>query len=85
MLHHQLTFDAFSHGGVQCSAQASMALQKMICTVWNLWKEHCRRVFDNMVVQPNVLANAVKLDVQWCVAWNGRVGSIGAALYEDVT
>jgi hypothetical protein len=57
----------------------------MICTVWNLWKEHCRRVFDNMVVQPNVLANAVKLDVQWCVAWNRGVGSIGAALYEDVT
>jgi hypothetical protein len=45
-------------------------MQKSIYTVWHLWKERCRRIFDNKALQPNVLATAVKLDVQqWSPVW----------------
>jgi hypothetical protein len=36
--------------------------------------------------EPNVLATAIKLDVQeWSSAWNGVAESVGTALFRDVT
>jgi hypothetical protein len=50
--------------GTQGIDEVQSRLQKLIYTVWNLWKERCRRVFNNRAVQPIVNANAIQLDVQ---------------------
>jgi hypothetical protein len=73
--------------GTQGTDEVHSRLQKLICTVWNLWKERCRRVFDNRAVEPAVLAtNAIQSDVQqWRLAWNRATGSLGTSLHEDVT
>jgi hypothetical protein len=38
--------------------------QKCIYIIWNLWKERCRRIFDNRVMTENQLSLQIKLDVQ---------------------
>jgi hypothetical protein len=73
------------NSGTHGTEDVQARMQKMIYTVWNLWKERCRQVFDNKAVPPNVLTNGIKLDVQQlCAAWNRGAGSIGASLYEAV-
>jgi hypothetical protein len=37
---------------------------------WNLWKERCRRVFDNKGLTATDLQGLIVHDVaQWCAAW----------------
>jgi hypothetical protein len=44
--------------------------QKVIYTTWNIWKERCRRVFDNKAMTESQLQNVIKNDVdQWRIAW----------------
>jgi hypothetical protein len=38
-------------------------MQKVVYTVWNIWKERCRRVFDNRKMQANHLLAVIKDDV----------------------
>jgi hypothetical protein len=47
-------------------------LQKVVYTMWNLWKERCRRVFQNKAMTSDQLMQQIKNDVlQWNVAWRG--------------
>jgi hypothetical protein len=49
-------------GGVQCG-------RKFIYIVWNIWKEHYRRVFDNQGLHHGQLEELIHHDVrQWQVA-----------------
>jgi hypothetical protein len=44
--------------------------QRVIYTSWNIWKERCKRVFENKVTTPTQLINIIKDDVQqWIIAW----------------
>jgi hypothetical protein len=44
--------------------------QKVIYTTWNLWKERCRRVYDNSALTEAQLQEAIRVDVvQWNKAW----------------
>jgi hypothetical protein len=44
--------------------------QKIIYTIWNLWKERCRRVYDNTALTEVQLQEAIRADVdQWRRAW----------------
>jgi hypothetical protein len=44
--------------------------QNVIYTAWNLWKERCRRVFDNKALMETQLQELIKEDVaQWDIAW----------------
>jgi hypothetical protein len=46
-------------------------LQKLVYTVWNIWKERCRRVFGNRAMIANQLTDVIKEDVQlWNRAWS---------------
>jgi hypothetical protein len=49
--------------GTQNTDEAQSRLQKLIYTVWNLWKECCRCAFNNRAAQLNVLANVIQVDV----------------------
>jgi hypothetical protein len=54
---------------VQGNEQLQKRLQKVIYIVWNIWKERCRRVFDNRAMPPNM--SIIKEDVrQWHIAWH---------------
>jgi hypothetical protein len=49
---------------------ATDRVQKMVYTVWNIWKERCRRVFDNKGISEAQLQEAIRQDVQQClIAW----------------
>ena len=37
--------------------------QTLIYVTWNIWKERCRRVFDNKALPPNHLAQLILQDV----------------------
>ncbi|KAF8645956.1 hypothetical protein HU200_066047 [Digitaria exilis] len=37
--------------------------QLIIYTLWNLWKERCRRVFDNKTLSPIDLARVIKEEI----------------------
>jgi hypothetical protein len=42
--------------------------QRVIYTAWNIWKERCRRVFENKATIPTQLINIIKDDVQqWII------------------
>jgi hypothetical protein len=58
---------------------ADARAQKVVYTVWNIWKERCRRVFDNndldaVVLQGLILHNVV----QWQAAWRSNTSARGA-------
>lgn len=38
-------------------------IQVMIYTAWNLWKERCRRVFDNKALSPTDLTAIISQDI----------------------
>jgi hypothetical protein len=38
-------------------------LQVIIYTVWNVWKERCRRIFQNIATNADQLAGLSKQDV----------------------
>jgi hypothetical protein len=77
---------ASGNNGNQDLEHAQARLQKLIYIVWHIWKERCRGVFDNKAVQPEALANSIKLDVQqWCVAWNRGTASFGTALGQGIS
>jgi hypothetical protein len=62
------------HSGVQGKKQVQERMQKVIYVVWNLWKERCRRVFDNRAMSADQLIHAIKDDVtQWQIAWSSLV------------
>lgn len=43
----------------------------LIYTAWHLWKERCRRVFDNKSLQPSHLASIIQSDISAeRLAWN---------------
>jgi hypothetical protein len=47
-------------------------VQKIIYTMWNLWKERCRRVFQNKAMTSDQLVQQIKNDVHQCnIAWRG--------------
>jgi hypothetical protein len=49
---------------------AAARVQKVVYTTWNLWKERCRRVFDNKGLTAMDLQGLIVHDVaQWCAAW----------------
>jgi len=37
--------------------------QVIIYAVWNLWKERCRRVFDNKTQTPTQVASLIQQDI----------------------
>jgi hypothetical protein len=37
--------------------------QQFIYTIWNIWKERCRRVYDNKAMIGSQLLHTIKLDV----------------------
>jgi hypothetical protein len=44
--------------------------QQVLYTIWNIWKERCRQVFDNKGVPAQQLQATIRLDVaQWRIAW----------------
>jgi hypothetical protein len=44
--------------------------QKFIYTIWNIWKERCRPVYDNKAMTGSQLLQMIKLDVeQFAKAW----------------
>jgi hypothetical protein len=62
---------------VQGSIQLQDRIQKVIYIVWNLWKERCRRVFDNRAMPVNQLLSIIKEDVRlWRIAWRRSPGVI---------
>jgi hypothetical protein len=43
--------------------------RKALYTMWNLWKERCRRVFDNKAMLASQLQQEIKNDVgEWSIA-----------------
>jgi hypothetical protein len=38
-------------------------MQVIIYTLWNIWKERCRRVFQNVAVPADLLAHSIKQDI----------------------
>jgi len=44
-------------------AESNKHLQVLIYTVWNLWKERCRRVFDNKAMSQVQLTAIIKSDI----------------------
>jgi hypothetical protein len=43
--------------------------QKVLYTMWNIWKERCRQAFDNKAMLASQLQQEIKNDVgQWTVA-----------------
>jgi hypothetical protein len=71
--------------GAHGNEVVEVRMQKFIYTVWSIWKERCRRVYDNKGLQPNVLVNAIQMDVQqWSYAWNRVAGSLVAGLIGEV-
>ncbi|KAF8731670.1 hypothetical protein HU200_000388 [Digitaria exilis] len=52
--------------GVQASQQTELAV---IYIAWNIWKERCRRVFDNKAMSMPQLVLLIKQDIQnWHMA-----------------
>jgi hypothetical protein len=52
-------------------AETTARLQKMIYACWNIWKERCRRLYDNKALPASALQQAIKFDVhQWLIAWD---------------
>jgi hypothetical protein len=42
-----------------------------IYACWNIWKERCRRLYDNKALPASALQQAIKFDVhQWLIAWD---------------
>jgi hypothetical protein len=35
----------------------------IIYTLWNIWKERCRRIFQNVAVPADLLAHSIKQDI----------------------
>jgi hypothetical protein len=49
---------------------AKVQEQKFIYTIWIIWKECCRRVYDNKAMTGSQLLHTIKLDVdQYGKAW----------------
>jgi hypothetical protein len=38
-------------------------LQAIIYTIWNVWKERCRRVFQNIAISPEKLVGIIRKDI----------------------
>jgi hypothetical protein len=48
--------------------------QKLIYTIWNIWKERCRRMYDNRAMTQTQLQSTIQLDVaQYAMAWRERL------------
>ncbi|CAM0146855.1 unnamed protein product [Urochloa decumbens] len=45
------------------SAITKAQLQAIIYSAWNIWKERCRRVFDNKAITANQLIDLINQDV----------------------
>jgi hypothetical protein len=49
---------------------AQVRTQKIIYTIWNIWKERCRRVYGNTALTKVQLQEAIRADVdKWRRAW----------------
>jgi hypothetical protein len=47
--------------------------QKVIYTIWNLWQDRCRRVFDNKGLRDMELRGIAMHDIAlWQTAWRGN-------------
>jgi hypothetical protein len=52
------------HNSLQTGANAVSEIeQKFIYTVWNVWKERCRRINDNKALNQAQLVTVIKFDV----------------------
>jgi hypothetical protein len=74
--------DMIQQGG-QGPRSAWTASEKIIYTAWNLWKERCRRVFDNIAVDAFQIPDP-RINQRWCTAMEGgmdpwRAAKIAAA------
>jgi hypothetical protein len=56
---------------VHTQVSGEQRLQKVIYIIWNIWKERCRKVFDNRAMQAHhLLQELINDDVkQWFLAW----------------
>jgi hypothetical protein len=62
--------------GNQGNQECKKCEQKMIYTAWHIWKEWCRRAYDNKAVTTEWLQASIKVDVNsWWIAW-GQVQGI---------
>jgi hypothetical protein len=63
------------YNGRPQQGDAKLRLQKMIYAVWNIWKERCRRVYDNKVLSASQLQEPIRRDARrWLVAWSATDG-----------
>jgi hypothetical protein len=65
------------HSMIQTGAnEAKEREQKFIYTIWNIWKERCRRMYDNRAMTQIQLQSTIQLDVaQYAMAWRERLYS----------
>jgi hypothetical protein len=64
-------WNAMIQAGGQGPLHRQERVQKLIYTAWNLWKERCRRAFDNKVTDASNLQSLIRSDVlQWRLAWS---------------
>jgi hypothetical protein len=60
-------------------------LQRMIAIIWHIWKERCRRVYNNKAKPGAVISGAIQDEVrQWSIAWHQALGATPSVMPLDM-
>jgi hypothetical protein len=53
--------------------------QRIIYAAWNIWKERCRRIYDNKAMSVNQLICTIKSDTDiYQVAWRQMLSAVSS-------
>ena len=63
MSNHTSVSEWWNELSQQPHPDSAQLLQVITYTAWNIWKERCRRVFDNRAMSIDQLVSIIKIDI----------------------